>query len=668
MLEKILNSVRKLIFPLTFSVLSFLGISCEQYNRPAITSNGKFLVVSLNKEGKFETDSSSELYSFDIEKLKLERLTMDEKCDSWVDACPDGGEVLFVKGGKRRDGYGGEIYTLSREEPIKISGFRSQLCNFPIWIDGERIFYTELSTLDRDFEIVCNLLSLGHGPDAKASLEELVRIPFMSGSSPKKHLISTTPAFSENNMYYAVANRYEIDSPKDEKTKNEGKKFESMLNVTLYALDMKTKKQEEVTNFNFIGQSNDLDSMPVGWMDLALSPDEKQMICCFLPGGNLDTANFDDKNPSLVYLVNICKGPEGSIYGEKKILSNDVNMYYPQWAPVLDKRKTISTERKEEERKEKAGNGEEGKKKEEARITGSLSLPEKAGINQEKEIRVDLTPLNIHSGILIGSVVDSGLKIINANPNNALIYKDTILWTVSPENPDISFSVKADKPGEYNVKVKWGILGLDEIKGREDSLEGKLIVDEKFKEPKPQFLYLSGQDLKDGRSVWVSDLEGNRKELAKLPGKAMEAYTSWTWLDSEQLRIFHVCDSGIVLIDSNREGSKKEIKYLPNEDLFRLKSVADLESIDELFGKQTERMFEEYERGWLTEETRKLVEDSITKSLKPLKEIYVKAKEYVDVKGINYKEKYPLPEPYKPEEKSKPEAVVPEKPIPKQKD
>ena len=106
--------------------------------------------------------------------------------------------------------------------------------------------------------------------------------------------------------------------------------------------------------------------------------------------------------------------------------------------------------------------------------------------------------------------------------------------------------------------------------------------DKKFGLPLYQFMFLSGKahGKNGGRSVYISDLENNRKILASFPDRAMTAYTGWAWLNENKVRIFHVGNSGVMLVDSDRGGKKQEKWILTREELTRLKDYADFEALN----------------------------------------------------------------------------------------
>lgn len=65
--------------------------------------------------------------------------------------------------------------------------------------------------------------------------------------------------------------------------------------------------------------------------------------------------------------------------------------------------------------------------------------------------------------------------------------------------------------------------------------------------------------------------------LARLPGKTGEAYTTWRWMEDGRMRIYHLSDEGVRIVDAKPDGSEAAAKRLPRENLRVLKALADLE-------------------------------------------------------------------------------------------
>jgi len=400
--------------------------SCDEYNRADISDDGKFIAFSLGEKG-FETTKSSEMYIFDVEKCEMDRVTFNEECDAWADL-QKGSDLLFVRGEKGTGGiYAGET---------KIVG---SIGNSPLWIGKDKIFFAAVAETAKD---ELRILFYLWGP---GGIEKLAELP---ADKDRTFLLSTLPAFYEDQkLYYALATNVQVA------TSRTGEAKERILRVEIYSLDMTTKARRAITEFNFEAGSDEKSDWPVGFVDLAISSDDKLLICCFLPGKKISLEGFNDRLNSLVYIVDVESG-------KKQLFSHEFNMYYPQWVP-----RPASTTR--------------------------------------------------------------------------------------PESQSTRGPVKTA--------------------GR-------------------RFMYLSGTGHKEGRSVWITDLDRNRGELAVLPDKAMKGYTGWTWLGPERARIFHVGNSGLYVIDVNADGSERRRAFLSAEKLAVLKKRADLTGMIEYLDKQRKQV------------------------------------------------------------------------------
>ncbi|MGB2997530.1 MAG: hypothetical protein WBC59_02705 [Phycisphaerae bacterium] len=76
--------------------------------------------------------------------------------------------------------------------------------------------------------------------------------------------------------------------------------------------------------------------------------------------------------------------------------------------------------------------------------------------------------------------------------------------------------------------------------------------------------------------LWRAEA-AERQILARLPGKMGEAYTTWRWLEDGRLRIYHLSDEGVRIVDAKPDGSEAAAKRLPRENLRVLKRLADFE-------------------------------------------------------------------------------------------
>jgi len=76
--------------------------------------------------------------------------------------------------------------------------------------------------------------------------------------------------------------------------------------------------------------------------------------------------------------------------------------------------------------------------------------------------------------------------------------------------------------------------------------------------------------------LWRPEAEEPRV-LVRLPGKTGEAYTTWRWMEDGRMRIYHLSDEGVRIVDAKPDGSEAAAKRLPRENLRVLKALADLE-------------------------------------------------------------------------------------------
>jgi len=309
-----------------FALGVFVG--CEKnYNRADISSDGRRIAFSLNRNGGFATDDTSEIYivdlADDLSKVTFKRLTRNRVCDAWADFSPDGQSVLFVRG----DTEGGMSVwgTGDIGEEMNLSDIRSNFHHFPQFLDDDTVFFASLlrSTVAQGSEIVCNILRpVEADEDSKLTtmdLHEVVRIPW----NERDRLWSTLPAFQASTMYYAVA--HQLDVTEDLASAAERT---SLLNITLWAVDMSAAQPKPICHWTFSGDLED--PAAVGMADLTVSPDGKRLLCCFLPGEEFTLTKFDDQKPSTVYTVDL-----ESDTREPELLAR-AYMYYPQFAPMRE--------------------------------------------------------------------------------------------------------------------------------------------------------------------------------------------------------------------------------------------------------------------------------------------------------------------------------------------
>jgi hypothetical protein len=65
--------------------------------------------------------------------------------------------------------------------------------------------------------------------------------------------------------------------------------------------------------------------------------------------------------------------------------------------------------------------------------------------------------------------------------------------------------------------------------------------------------------------------------LARLPGEFGKAYTTWFWMPDGRLRVYHVSDEGIYLVEASADGQGAKARRLTRERLKAQKGLADFE-------------------------------------------------------------------------------------------
>ena len=63
--------------------------------------------------------------------------------------------------------------------------------------------------------------------------------------------------------------------------------------------------------------------------------------------------------------------------------------------------------------------------------------------------------------------------------------------------------------------------------------------------------------------------------LARLPGKLGEAYTTWRWMEDGRLRVYHLSNEGVRIVETSADGSAAKGKRLSGEHLVALARMAD---------------------------------------------------------------------------------------------
>jgi len=287
---------------LFLAVLATMVGGCDKYNRADISHDGKTIAFSLGEKG-FIADATSELYFFDVETCSMKRQTFDDTCEGWVSF---GGIGVAYSKSKGKGNIEGTVEVLTEKDGIFT--LSDGMANTPVFLPNDKIFFSSVEPGNRkEARITFNVWY-------PYNVNQLIKLP----ADPNgEFLCSTLPAFFQDQViYYAIADVRGIHE------KN-GQFDSGLYKVTVYRLEIGTKKNTPVTTFEFQGKKGAKD-FPVGYVDLAISPDDKTLVCCFLPPNKLAIDMFSDKLASTVYLVDVATG-------KQTLFRSDKNMYYPKW-------------------------------------------------------------------------------------------------------------------------------------------------------------------------------------------------------------------------------------------------------------------------------------------------------------------------------------------------
>ncbi len=287
---------------------------CEHFNRMGISPDGNTVAFSLNDEGGFAVDDSSALYKLDLTTCQLTRVSGDKPLATWADINGEG-DILFTW---RSDDTGdcaevavaradGEVEDLTRNRISDV---------VPQWLDGERVLLATTKPLpgeDDEFEVVLTILEEGKG-------RELVH-EFYAESKERAYW-SSLPVWSGNVLAYAALETEEPHDGTPISLQDEDVAEDHRGYVHIYLVHLENGERRELAVFTgaFEGAGEEGDGM-AGYVDLAFSPDGRKLAACFLP------SDFDeDQHRSWLYLIDVETG-------ESELVKDDVNMYYPRFAP-----------------------------------------------------------------------------------------------------------------------------------------------------------------------------------------------------------------------------------------------------------------------------------------------------------------------------------------------
>ncbi len=291
---------------------------CQHFNRMGVSPDGNTIAFSLNDEGGFAVDASSALYRLDLTTCQLTRVSGDRPVATWADINGEG-DILFTW---RSDDTGdcAEV-AVARADGTLEDLTRNRISDVvPQWLDGERVLLATTRLLpedDDEYEVVLAILENGKP-------RELVH-EFYAESKERAYW-SSLPVWSGALLADAAADLPKPDEEDAEEVEQEGgdENEEGML-VHIYLVSMGTGERLELTSFTFLEsdfkEEDEEEVEGPGYVDLAFSADGKKLAACFLPG------EFEeDQRRSWLYLIDVETG-------ESRLVKDDVNMYYPRFAP-----------------------------------------------------------------------------------------------------------------------------------------------------------------------------------------------------------------------------------------------------------------------------------------------------------------------------------------------
>jgi hypothetical protein len=86
--------------------------------------------------------------------------------------------------------------------------------------------------------------------------------------------------------------------------------------------------------------------------------------------------------------------------------------------------------------------------------------------------------------------------------------------------------------------------------------------------------------------------------LARLPGELGKAYTCWHWLLDGRLRIYHISDEGVRLIETTADGKTAKARVMTHDRLKASRHLADLQYAIERPGMMPLRVGEEWDKAY----------------------------------------------------------------------
>jgi hypothetical protein len=292
---------------------------CEQLNRMGISPDGNSIAFSLNGKGGFGVDETSALYKLDLTDCHLTRVSADKPLATWADINSKG-DVLFTWRSK-------ETGDCTEVAVARVNGKVEELTRnvisdgVPQWLDSDRVLLATTPPLKPNgdkgdeydvFLSVADLKPVAPAEADKGPKRTDVVHEVYAWESHSRAYWSTLPVWTGNQLAYAAADL----------VKEEGGDKVAMT-CRFYLVDLESRERREVGSVTF-QEEQDAKEPPVGYVDLAVSPDGKKLAACFLP------ADFEkDDQPSQLYLIDLTTA-------KAELVKEDVNMYYPRFAPKAE--------------------------------------------------------------------------------------------------------------------------------------------------------------------------------------------------------------------------------------------------------------------------------------------------------------------------------------------
>jgi len=292
---------------------------CEQFNRMGISPDGNTVAFSLNDEGGFTVNETSAVYKLDLTTCQLTRVSGDKPLAAWADVNADG-DVLFTWRSEETGDCAEVALALADGTVCDLT--RNRVSDVvPQWLDEERVLLATTRELtdenDDEYEVVLAVVENGE-------LRELVGEFY--AESKKRAYWSSLPVWSGDLLAYAAADLIEPQEEDAEGAEQEGGDGdEEAIQPHIYLVSMSTGERRELTSFTFresdFKVEGEEDGQGPGFVDLAIPSDGKKLAACFLPDGFQE-----DEDRSWLYLIDVETG-------ETELVKDDVNMYYPRFAP-----------------------------------------------------------------------------------------------------------------------------------------------------------------------------------------------------------------------------------------------------------------------------------------------------------------------------------------------